>query len=462
MTNQKVKRKLAAILSADVKGYSRLMEENEIGTIRTLTSYRKIMANFIQQHKGRVVDAPGDNLLAEFTSVVEAVQCAMEIQKEFKLKNAELSENRRMEFRIGINLGDVVEEGERIYGDGVNVTARVQSLADGGGVCISGTAYDQVENKLGLSYEFLGEQTVKNIARPVRVYRVLRESGTFAPTEIMEQHIQFCTTPDGVRLAYSTVGEGPPLIKAANWLSHLEFYWVSPVVRHWGRELSKYNLFVLYDGRGTGLSDWNVEGISFQTWVLDLETVVDSIGLNRFILLGISQGGATAIAYSVRHPEKVSHLILYGAFARGWAKIGLPQNRIEELQTLAKLTEIGWGRDNPAYRQIFTSMFVPEATTEHMRSFNDLQRMSTSPELAAKFWIEFGNIDVLDLLPRVTVPTLVLHSRHDAIVTFEAGRELAALIPGARFVPLESKNHILMGNEAAWPRFLSEVRRFVE
>jgi pimeloyl-ACP methyl ester carboxylesterase len=420
------------------------------------------MANFIQQHKGRVVDAPGDNLLAEFTSVVEAVQCAMEIQKEFKLKNAELSENRRMEFRIGINLGDVVEEGERIYGDGVNVTARVQSLADGGGVCISGTAYDQVENKLGLSYEFLGEQTVKNIARPVRVYRVLRESGTFAPTEIMEQHIQFCTTPDGVRLAYSTVGEGPPLIKAANWLSHLEFYWVSPVVRHWGRELSKYNLFVLYDGRGTGLSDWNVEGISFQTWVLDLETVVDSIGLNRFILLGISQGGATAIAYSVRHPEKVSHLILYGAFARGWAKIGLPQNRIEELQTLAKLTEIGWGRDNPAYRQIFTSMFVPEATTEHMRSFNDLQRMSTSPELAAKFWIEFGNIDVLDLLPRVTVPTLVLHSRHDAIVTFEAGRELAALIPGARFVPLESKNHILMGNEAAWPRFLSEVRRFVE
>lgn len=461
MSSPGVKRKLAAILSADVKGYSRLMEKNEIGTIRTLTTYKEIMADFIQQHKGRVVDAPGDNLLAEFASVVEAVQCAMEIQKELKLKNAKLPENSRMEFRIGINLGDIIEEDERIYGDGVNVTARVQSLADGGGICISGTAYDQVENKLELSYEYLGEQTVKNIAKPVRVYRVLRESGTFAPAEIIEQHIQFCTTSDGIRLAYSSVGEGPPLIKVANWLSHLEFYWVSPVTRHWPRDLSKHHLFIMYDGRGTGLSDWNVEGISFQTWVRDLETVVDSIGLNRFILLGISQGGATAIAYTVNHPEKVSHLILYGAFARGWAKVGLPQNRIEELQTLAKLTEIGWGRDNPAYRQIFTSMFVPEATTEHMRSFNDLQRMSTSPELAAKFWIEFGNIDVLDLLPRVTVPTLVLHSRHDAIVTFEAGRQLAALIPGARFVPLESKNHILLEKEAAWPRFLSEVRRFI-
>jgi class 3 adenylate cyclase/pimeloyl-ACP methyl ester carboxylesterase len=461
MTTQEVKRKLAVILSADVKGYSRLMGEDEIGTIQTLNIYKELIANFIQHHHGRVVDAPGDNVLAEFASVVDAVECAVEIQREITTRNAELPENRRMEFRIGVNLGDVIEDGEQILGDGVNIAARLESLSEAGGICISGTAYDQVENKLGLSYEYLGEQTVKNIAKPVRVYRVLMESGTFAPTKIMEQNIQFCTASDGVRLAYSTVGKGPPLVKVANWLSHLEFLWVSPVWRHWGRELSKYNLFVCYDGRGTGLSDWNVESISFQNWVLDLETVVDSIGLKRFILLGISQGGATAIAYTVRHPEKVSHLILYGAHARGWAKIGLPQNRIEALQSLAKLTEIGWGRDNPAYRQIFTSMIMPEATTEHMRSFNDLQRIATSPELAAKFWIEFGNIDVLDLLPRVTVPTLVLHSRHDAMVTFNAGRQLAASIPGARFVPLESKNHILMGNEAAWLQFVAEIRRFV-
>jgi class 3 adenylate cyclase/pimeloyl-ACP methyl ester carboxylesterase len=461
MATQEVKRKLTTILNADVKGYSRLMGVDEKGTVGTLNAYKEVMTGLIQHHRGRVVDAPGDNLLAEFASVVDAVECAVEIQKELKTRNAEVPENRRMEFRIGVNLGDVIEEGAQIYGDGINIAARIESLADGGRICISGTAYDQVEGKLGLGYEYLGPQTVKNIAKPVRVYRVLMEPGTSAPMDIIDQHIRFCTTSDGVRLAYSTVGEGPPLVKLANWLSHLEFGWVSPVLRHWARELSKYNLFVTYDGRGTGLSDWKVESISPETWVHDLETVVDSVGLKRFSLLGISQGGATAIEYTVRHPEKVSHLILYGAFARGWAKIGLPQNRIEALQSLAKLTEIGWGRDNPAYRQIFTSMFVPEATTEHMRSFNDLQRMSTSPEIAAKFWIEFGNVDVFDLLPRVTVPTLVLHSRYDAMIPFQLGRQIAASIPGARFVPLESKNHILLENEPAWLQFIAEIRRFL-
>jgi adenylate cyclase len=176
MSTQEVKRKLAAILSADVKGYSRLMGEDEKGTVRTLNAYKEVMTGLIQHHHGRVVDAPGDNLLAEFASVVDAVECAVEIQKELKTRNGELPENRRMEFRIGINLGDVIQEGDNIYGDGVNITARVQSLAEGGGICISGTTFDQVEKKLGLGFEYLGEQTVKNIARPVRVYRVAIET----------------------------------------------------------------------------------------------------------------------------------------------------------------------------------------------------------------------------------------------------------------------------------------------
>src|SRR4030042_3428340 len=175
MITQEVKRKLAAILSTDAKGYSRLMGEDEEGTIRTLNTYKEVMSNLIQQQRGRVVDAPGDNVLAEFGSVVDAVRCAVEIQKELKTRNAEFPENRRMEFRIGVNLGGVVEDGEQLLGDGVNIAARLESLSEAGGICISGTAYDQVENKLSLGYEYLGEQTVKNIAKPVRVYRVLME-----------------------------------------------------------------------------------------------------------------------------------------------------------------------------------------------------------------------------------------------------------------------------------------------
>src|SRR5512139_1462564 len=175
MTTQEVKRKLAAILSADVKGYSRLMGEDEKGTVHTLNAYKEVMTGLTQHHCGRVVDAPGDNVLAEFGSVVDAVQCAVEIQKELKTRNAGLPENRRMKFRIGINLGDVVEDGEQILGDGVNIAARLEALSEAGGICISGTAYDQVKNKLALGYEYLGKRTVKNISEPVRIYRVLMQ-----------------------------------------------------------------------------------------------------------------------------------------------------------------------------------------------------------------------------------------------------------------------------------------------
>ena len=257
------------------------------------------------------------------------------------------------------------------------------------------------------------------------------------------------------------MGEGPPLVKAANWLSHLEFDWRSPVWRHWLEELARDHLLVRYDERGCGLSDWTVEDFSFNAWVRDLESVVDALGLDRFALLGISQGGPVAITYAVRHPEKVTHLILYGTYASGWAKRGLPQGEMDELRALLTLTKQGWGRDNPAYRQIFTTSFIPEASAEQAHWFNDLQRISTSPENAVKFLIEFGDIEVTGLLPQVTVPTLVLHARDDARCPFEEGRVVAAAIRGARFVPLEGKNHLLLETEPAWRTFLTEVRRFL-
>lgn len=277
----------------------------------------------------------------------------------------------------------------------------------------------------------------------------------------LDQQIRFCTASDGVKIAYSITGNGPPLVKTAHWLTHLEFDLESPIRRHWITELSKHHRFIRYDERGSGLSDWEVSDFSFESWVHDLETVVDSIGLDQFSLLGTSQGGSVSIAYAVRHPERVKHLIIYGSYARGWAERNSPPEELEEIRAEISLARRGWGRDNPAFRQIFTSQFIPDATPEQARAFNDLQRVSTSPENAARFITTIGNIDVLDLLPKVTVPTLVLHVRDDPRVPFELGREIAALIPNARFVPLEGKNHPLLEEDPAWRKFLSEVRNFL-
>ena len=277
----------------------------------------------------------------------------------------------------------------------------------------------------------------------------------------MEQRIRFCTTKDGVRLAYSMLGHGPPLVKAANWLGHLQFDLDSPIFRHWTRELSRYNEYVRYDDRGCGLSDRVVKSSTFQDWVHDLETVVDSAGLDKFALLGISQGGAVSIAYAARHPHRVSHLILYGASALGWSKIHSSPAEQEEGNAMLTLTRAGWGKDNPAYRQLFTSLFVPGGTAEQASWFNELQRKSTSPENAVRFLMEFAQIDVLDQLAKVSAPTLIIHTRGDLVNRFEDGRDLATLIRGAHFIPLESKNHILLEDEPAWKDFLVETRRFL-
>ena len=276
----------------------------------------------------------------------------------------------------------------------------------------------------------------------------------------MKQETRFCRTPDGVRIAYALCGQGPPLVKASNWLTHLEFEWDSPIWRHWLRELGRDNLLIRYDERANGLSDWDVDEISFQAWVQDLETVVEAAGVERFALLGISRGGSVAIEYAVRHPEKVSHLILYGAYARGWRIRSTPQQK-EVREALLSLVRTGWGQDNPAFRQVWTSLFVPGATQEQMNWFNELQRVAASPENAHRMAVESGNVDVVELLPKIAVPTLVLHCREDGMVPFESGRKLAAAIPGARFVPLQSKNHLLLESEPAWQIFLSEVRDFL-
>jgi pimeloyl-ACP methyl ester carboxylesterase len=226
------------------------------------------------------------------------------------------------------------------------------------------------------------------------------------------------------------------------------------------RGLARNHQLIRYDERGNGLSDWDVEDISFEAFVSDLETVVNAAGIERFALFGISQGCAISIAYAVRHPERVSRLVLYGGYARGWNRRGA-QAELETRKALQTLMRQGWGQENPAFRQIFTSRLIPGGTLEQMQWFNDLQRITTSPENAVRIDQATGDLDVTELLPQVTVPTLVLHCRNDAVCPFIEGRRMAAGIPGARFVALEGSNHLILEDEPAWPRFLQEVESFL-
>lgn len=277
----------------------------------------------------------------------------------------------------------------------------------------------------------------------------------------LRQTITFCSSGDGTRIAVASVGSGPPLVRAAHWLSQVDHDLTSPVWQPWLRDLSRDHSYVRYDQRGSGLSDRNVRDLSLDAWRSDLEAVVDSLGLKRFPLIGMSQGGAVAISYAVRYPERVSHLVLLGAYALGTLRRELTAKARLEAETLVNLIRVGWGSSNAAFREVFTNRFIPGGTPTQLQWWTELQRLTASPEMAARNLEAFYQVDVVQEAVKLRVPTLVLHARGDMAVPFEEGRRLAALIPGARFVPLDSRNHVFLESEPAWPAFLSELRSFL-
>ena len=265
------------------------MGGDEEGTLAALKSLRESLIDpKIAEHRGRIVKTTGDGGLVEFASAVDAVRCAIDIQRAMIERNAEIPKDRRIELRIGINVGDIIIEGEDIYGDGVNIAARLEGIAEAGGICISRQAFDQIEGKLQLAYRQMGPQNLKNMTKPIEVFSVEVDEleGTLGQLK-SSQEIKYCRTPDGVRLAYAISGSGPPLVKSANWMNHLEYDWESPVWRHVLRGLSSDHTLIRYDARGNGMSDWDVDELSLDAWVGDLETVVDAARVERFPLIGI-------------------------------------------------------------------------------------------------------------------------------------------------------------------------------
>jgi pimeloyl-ACP methyl ester carboxylesterase len=281
-----------------------------------------------------------------------------------------------------------------------------------------------------------------------------------ASADELDQHVKYCFAPDGVRIAYACTGEGEPLVKAANWLNHLELDWGGPIMGRLLLELSRDHMLVRYDERGNGLSDWDVDDLSFEAFVRDLETVVDGLGLERFPLLGISQGCAVSIEYAARHPGRVSHLILLGGYAAGWRHIADPEE-VRRREAVITLARHGWGQDNPVYRQIFSQTFMPTATHEELDWFNDLQRRTATPNNAASFLETFSTIDVRHRLADVKAPTLVLHSRGDQRVPLYQGIQLASAIPNASLITLDTDNHMPLSREPATDKIIESISAFL-
>ena len=302
----------------------------------------------------------------------------------------------------------------------------------------------------GRGYQFVG--TIVDVEAPPAIPE---------PAPLPRQHIAFCRAVDGVRLAYAVAGEGPPLVRAANWMTHLGYDIESPVWRHWVRDLAAHHRFIRYDERGCGLSDWDTTEFTFDDWVTDLESVVEALGLERFPLLGVSQGGAVAVAYAARHPEQVTKLVLCSAYARGRAVRAMSDEEKSAAALDLDLARVGWGRDDPAFRQVFAAQFLPDGTRADWEAFDHLQRRTTSPANAVRFLEEFARIDVRDLASQVSCPTLIMHCRDDHRVPMKYGEELAALIPDSRLVALASNNHLLTETEPAWQVFRDEVNAFL-
>jgi len=278
----------------------------------------------------------------------------------------------------------------------------------------------------------------------------------------MQQEIRFCKSKDGTRLAYAKVGNGPPIVRVGTFMTHLEHDWQSPVWQPWLDNFSRFHTFYRYDARGCGLSDWDVDDFSIEALMGDLETIVDAAGLKRFTLFGMSQGGGAAIWYASHHPERVSHLIILGGYLQG-PQFSNPESiDYDEFEVRKKLYKLAWATENPAYRQIFSTALIPEGTSEQIQWLNDLQRLSTSPENAVRLSEGYSFINVLKEAASLSVPTLILHAREDKSVDFEEGRKIAAHVPGACFVPLDSKNHVLLQSEKAWGQFWHHIYSFLD
>ena len=477
-------RELAAIMFSDIVGYTALMDRDEQLAMRALAAHRELLRRILPQFNGRLIGEIGDGTLSSFHSAFDAVNCACEIQ-------ASLASDTELKIRIGIHVGDVVFTNNTVLGDGVNVASRIHELAPPGGCCISERVYDEIRNKPGMPVKFLGEKTLKNVGRPIGVYAMAipgiaiggdpatgsrrrwprrrlaialfaiaaavlsyellyNEVATLAriyiprmlPPEV-SQKIAYCTTKDGVRIAYGTSGKGPPVVIAVGLLTHLKLGLFSPTYNSaFLKPLIASHTVVQYDGRGFGMSDRGFKDYSMEARLRDLEAVVNTLKLDRFALYGISSGAEVSIAYAAKHPERVTRMVLYAASTDNRPDPSLTPDQQKMYEAAYTLISNGWSQG--AIRELFASYEMPGASDVEKRFFSEVMRESATPEDFKAFGASELLVDVKALATQVRVPTLIVQTRDDQMNSLARGKKLADLVPGARFVVVEGADHIPM------------------
>ena len=458
------KRRLSAILSLDVVGYSRMMQVDASGLLTSLNAiFRSVVLPAVAANEGRVVKLLGDGALVEFTSAVEALRCAVEIQQQLRRPDSPYCKPELIKLRAGLHAGDVVVEGDDVFGDGVNISARLQSAAQPGGIFASRMFCDLAGSAISVRLRREGTHSIKGIAQPIEVLSVdfsnpklEVQRASFA----RHQEIRFCTTKDNVRLAWTANGEGPTVVKAPNWIGHLELDWRNPGMAPIASSLAERYRLIRFDARGNGLSDWDVGEIAFDRFVDDLERVCDAAEVERAPILAISQGCAVAAAFAARRPARVSAIVMIGGFPLGRAnrRSRIDQERAEALKAMMNA---GWDDDYPSLRDLLAQIIVPTASEEERRQYAEDMGNMISPENISRYRDVVDHVDVTPLLPHVKAPCLVLHCRGDRMQPIEQGRNFAAGLPNARFLAYDSPNHLVTENDPVWPLMERDVHAFL-
>lgn len=458
-----MERRLAAVLVADMVGYSRLVERDEAGTLNRQKRHRRELIDpEIERNRGRIVKTTGDGMLAEFASARDAVRCAIDIQTGMARREDGHDAESRIQYRVGINIGDVIFDGDDVFGDGVNVAARLEALAEPGGVCISDIVHQTVADGLNDAFRDLGSQRVKNISRPIRVWQwaINQPLQPESPALSQGQKVRFCTSADGTQIAWARVGDGPPVLRAPHWMSHLEYEWTNPLFGPFINRFAKETAYHRFDQRGNGLSDRHVADVSVGAIVEDMEAVVSAAGLERFAIFAASQGAGFAIDYAVRHPDKVSCIVFLGGYLRGaLARNNDEQRKFHRLSR--QMIEDGWGSPNPIYRHFFTSGFAPDCDSATLMLFDELQRVATDTEDALRLFDMLSSFDFSEQAKALRVPVLVLHAHGDRRAPIEEGRLIARTVVGAEFVELPGNNHILTEGTPDFDQFFEHAIPFV-